>query len=246
MNRNDGYIYVGPLVETGITVDLTSGGPANGHLPTGHLVDAGQTYTMDRGWYLRVFKPLIDWLGALLALVVTAPIMAIVALAVFITMGSPVILRQDRVGLHGKVFSLFKFRTMAPDQRTTQVGFVGEDRRVTHKSADDPRITPLGGVLRRTRLDELPQFLNVLTGDLSLVGPRPEMVPIVALYEPWQHRRHAVKPGITGLWQISDTGDKLLFECTAMELEYLDSVSMATDLSIVLRTLPAMARRSGI
>ena len=105
--------------------------------------------------------------GAFLALIVTAPIMAVVALAIFITMGSPVILRQDRVGLFGKVFTLYKFRTMAPDQRTTQVEFVGDDRRLTHKSANDPRITPLGGLLRRTRLDELPQFFNVLQGRLE-------------------------------------------------------------------------------
>lgn len=241
MNRNEGETFVGPLVGADVEIDLTRGSP-----PAGHLFDAGQMFAMHRGWYLRAFKPLIDRVGAVLALIVTAPIMAVVALAVFVTMGSPVIIRQARVGLFGKEFTLYKFRTMAPDQRATQVEFVGDDRRRTHKSADDPRITPLGGLLRRTRLDELPQFINVLRGDLSLVGPRPEMVSIVALYEPWQHRRHAVKPGITGIWQISDTGDKLLFECTQMELEYLEDVSLTTDFSIVLRTLPAMARRSGI
>ena len=241
MNRNDGDTYVGPLTWTDIEIDLTRESPAGGH-----LVDAHQTYAMHRGSYLRFFKPLIDRMGAVLALVITAPLMAVVAVAIFISMGHPVILRQDRVGLYGKVFTLYKFRTMAPDQRTTQVEFVGENRRLTHKSANDPRITPLGGLLRRTRLDELPQFLNVLAGDLSLVGPRPEMVAIVALYEPWQHRRHAVKPGITGLWQISDSGDKLLFECTEMELEYLEGLSFAEDLSIMARTLPAMARRGGI
>ena len=241
MNRNTGDTYVGPLTWTDIEIDLTREGPAGGH-----LVDASQTYAVHRGLYMRLFKPLIDRVGALLALVVTAPLMAVVALAIFISMGNPVILRQDRVGHFGRVFRLYKFRTMSPDQRTQHVEFVGEDRRFTHKSANDPRITPLGGLLRRTRLDELPQFLNVLMGDLSLVGPRPEMVPIVALYEPWQHRRHAVKPGITGLWQISDTGDKLLFECTELELEYLEELSFTADVSIMFRTLPAMARRSGI
>ena len=241
MNRNEGETSVGPMVGTDLEVDLTGGSPA-----IAPLFDASQTYAMDRGLYLRVVKPSMDRVGALLALILVSPLIAIVAVAIFITMGSPVILRQQRVGLFGKAFTLYKFRTMAPDRRGSEAGFVGDDRRRTHKSADDPRITPLGRLLRRTRLDELPQFINVLRGDLSLVGPRPEMVSIVALYEPWQHRRHAVKPGITGLWQISETGDKLLFECTEMELEYLKDVSLSADFSIMLRTLPVMARRGGI
>ena len=241
MNRDEGESLVGPMLGTDIEIDLTGGSPA-----MAPLVDASQTYAMDRGLYLRVLKPTLDRVGALLALIVVAPLMAFIALAIFVTMGAPVVLRQNRVGLFGRVFTLYKFRTMAPDRRGLQGEFVGDDRRHTHKSADDPRITPLGRFLRRTRLDELPQFVNVLVGDLSLVGPRPEMVSIVALYESWQHRRHAVKPGITGLWQISDTGDKLLFECTEMELVYLEDVSLSADLSIMLRTLPAMARRGGI
>jgi lipopolysaccharide/colanic/teichoic acid biosynthesis glycosyltransferase len=135
---------------------------------------------------------------------------------------------------------------MEPDRRRVQLNWVGEDRRKTHKSADDPRITALGRWLRATRLDEIPQFYNVVRGDLSLVGPRPELTSVVAEYEPWQHRRHAVKPGITGVWQISDTGDALLRDCTEMELAYLAEVSFKTDLSIVLRTFPALLRGSGI
>ncbi len=241
MNRNEGETSIGPMVGTDLEIDLTGGNPT-----VAPLFDASQTYALHRGFYLRVIKPSLDRVGALLALIVVAPLIALIALAVVITMGFPVILRQKRVGIFGKVFILYKFRTMAPDRRGSQGEFVGEDRRRTHKSADDPRITPLGRLLRRTRLDELPQFINVLRGDLSLVGPRPEMVSIVALYEPWQHRRHAVKPGITGLWQISDTGDKLLFECTQMELEYLEDLSLSADLSIMLRTLPVMAKRGGI
>jgi len=241
MIGNEGEASVGPMVGADLEIDLTGSSPA-----IAPLFDASQTYAMHRGLYIRVVKPALDRIGALLALIVIWPIIAIVAIAIFITMGSPVILRQQRVGLFGKVFTLYKFRTMAPDRRGSQTEFVGDERRRTHKSANDPRITPLGGLLRRTRLDELPQFINVLLGDVSLVGPRPEMVSIVAQYEPWQHRRHAVKPGITGLWQISETGDKLLFECTQMELEYLEDVSLSADLSIMLRTLPVMARRGGI
>lgn len=241
MNRNESETFVGPMVGTDLEIDLTGGNPA-----IAPLFDASQMYAIRRGFYLRVVKPSLDRVGALVGLILVSPLIAVVALAIFITMGFPVILRQQRVGIFGTVFTLYKFRTMAPDRRGSQAEFVGEDRRRTHKSADDPRITPLGRLLRRTRLDELPQFINVLRGDLSLVGPRPEMVSIVAQYEPWQHRRHAVKPGITGLWQISETGDKLLFECTQMELEYLEDVSLSADFSIMLRTLPVMARRGGI
>ena len=104
----------------------------------------------------------------------------------------------------------------------------------THKSAADPRITELGRWLRATRLDELPQLINVVRGDLSMVGPRPELVSVVYQeYEPWQHRRHAVKPGLTGMWQVAYWGDKRLHECTEFELQYLEQISIATDLRIL-------------
>jgi lipopolysaccharide/colanic/teichoic acid biosynthesis glycosyltransferase len=210
------------------------------------LLDAGIVFSFQAGAYLRWFKPAIDRILGLIALILTAPLLLVVAVTVWVAMDSPIFIAQDRVGLRGRVFRLWKFRTMEPDRRSTQLRWIGEDRRKTHKSAEDPRITPLGRWLRAFRLDELPQFLNVVKGDLSLVGPRPELVSVVAEYEAWQHRRHAVKPGVTGLWQISDDGDKLLRDCTALELEYLDSISLATDLSILLRTLPAMFRRAGI
>ena len=222
-------------------IDLTGGSPV-----VAPLFDADKTYALERDLYLHRIKPGIDRVFGLLALLIATPLLAVIAVVVWVAMGSPVLLAQDRVGHQGKVFRLWKFRTMVPDRRTYQMEWVGENRRQTHKSADDPRITPLGRWLRATRLDELPQFVNVVLGDLSLVGPRPEMVSVVAQYEAWQHRRHAVKPGITGLWQISDQGEKLLRDCTEMELVYLDRISLGTDLWIILRTLPAMFRRRGI
>jgi len=241
MNRDKSNVLFGSFVETKTEIDLTGQTPAV--VP---LFDANQIYDIRRGAYLTIIKPILDRIGGLLALIVLFPLLIVISSAVWVAMGSPVILKQDRVGQFGQVLKLYKFRTMSPDRRGTQVEFIGENRRQTHKSADDPRITPLGRWLRATRMDEIPQFINVVTGELSLVGPRPEMVALVAQYEPWQHRRHAIKPGVTGLWQVSDRGDKLLKECTEMELEYLDSISLRTDLSILLRTLPAMARRSGI
>lgn len=202
--------------------------------------------TRMQGTYERLVKPTLDVLGALVLLIVTAPLFLAAAIAVRVTMGSPVILRQDRVGAGGKVFSIFKFRTMEPDRRRNAVPFVGEDRRRTHKHPNDPRMTPVGRFLRRWSLDELPQFVNVLRGEMSLVGPRPEMVEIVANYEPWQHERHLVKPGVTGPWQVSDRGEKPLHECTEQDIEYLRSLSAWSDLRILALTpLAALGLRRG-
>jgi lipopolysaccharide/colanic/teichoic acid biosynthesis glycosyltransferase len=228
-----------PAVEN--QVDVTAPVPA-----VRPLIDATEIYAIRRGVYLKWVKPVLDRIGGVVALVLLSPLLIVIAAAIRVSMGRPVLLIQPRVGRHGKVFTLYKFRTMKPDRRRVQVEYIGENRRLVHKSAQDPRITSLGRWLRATRLDELPQFINVVRGDLSLVGPRPEMVQIVAGYEQWQHRRHAVKPGVTGLWQISDRGDKLLVDCTEMELEYLERITLLGDLEILAATLPAMFRRNGI
>jgi lipopolysaccharide/colanic/teichoic acid biosynthesis glycosyltransferase len=225
----------------GVSLDIT------GEIPLfAAPVDATRAFSLPPGIYVDWVKPAIDRLIGLAALVLGIPIYVLIGLAIWVAMDSPVLIAQDRVGRHGTVFRLWKFRTMEPDRRHSRLPWLGEDRRKTHKSAEDPRITGLGRWLRATRLDELPQFINVVKGELSLVGPRPELVSIVASYEPWQHRRHAIKPGVTGVWQISNNGTTLLRECTQMELAYLESVSFKTDLGILLRTLPAMIRRSGI
>lgn len=206
-----------------------------------------QLFVLRRGAYLRGGKRAIDLAGALLGLIIAAPAMVLIAAAIAISMGRPVIIRQRRLGRYNATFTLFKFRTMDRDRREEQMPFIGGDRRRVHKSANDPRITSLGGWLRATRFDELPQLFNVVKGDLSLVGPRPELLEVAtAHYEPWQYRRHAVKPGLTGIWQVSDMGEQRLHDCTEMELVYLDEVSLATDLKIILKTIPAMIRKRGI
>jgi lipopolysaccharide/colanic/teichoic acid biosynthesis glycosyltransferase len=209
-------------------------------------LDAANVFSIPSSTYLRWVKPTLDRLAGLAALILLLPVLMVVGLAVWIAMDSPILLAQERVGRYGRVFRMWKFRTMEEDRRRHQMRWVGEDRRKTHKSAEDPRITRFGRFLRATRLDELPQFINVALGHISLVGPRPELPAVVVDYEPWQHRRHAVKPGITGLWQVSDRGDKLLKDCTELELQYLESVSFTTDCRILARTLPALMRRSGI
>lgn len=199
------------------------------------------------GGYERAWKPVLDRAGGVILTVMALPLMLWIALKIWATMGSPVLLRQRRVGLSGRPFTMYKFRTMVPDRRCHQQPFAGPERRKVHKSPDDPRITNVGRFLRKWSLDELPQLFNVVRGDMSLVGPRPELVEVVEThYEPWQHRRHQVKPGITGLWQISERDNGLMYQHTELDLAYLDRLSLLTDLKILLLTVPvALGYRRG-
>ena len=191
-------------------------------------------------------KPVIDRFGALILLLLALPILLLVALAVFVRLGSPVLLRQPRVGKDGQVFGVYKFRTMKPDRRRSHLA-VPEDRRRTHKHPEDPRLVGLGRFLRKWSLDELPQLLNVVLGDMSLVGPRPELVSIVSRhYAPWQHARHQVKPGLTGLWQVTERSVGEMHEHTHVDLEYVEHLNARTDFRILLLTIPAvLGRRQG-
>lgn len=190
--------------------------------------------------YEKWVKPVLDRLGGLIGVVLLAPLIAGVAAVVRLRLGRPVILKQKRVGQHGRVFPVYKFRTMRHDSRQAQRPFIGRDRRITHESAEDPRHTPLGSFLRRWSLDELPQLVNVLRGQMSLVGPRPELVEVVAKYEPWQHLRHLVKPGLAGVWQLEARTEGPMYRATEFDLEYVDRLSFRTDLGILARTLPAL------
>ena len=190
--------------------------------------------------YERAVKPLLDRVLAGLLVLPLLPALAVVSLVVLVSLGRPVLLRQPRVGLGGRVFPMLKFRTMSPDRREARLPYVGADRRVVHKHPDDPRHTRVGRFLRRWSLDELPQLLNVLRGDLSLVGPRPELVDIVDRYEPWQHRRHDVKPGLTGLWQVTARDAGVMHEHVEIDLAYLERLCLRTDVEILLRTVPAV------
>ena len=149
------------------------------------------------------------------------------------------------LGRGGRVFTMYKFRTMHPDRRMARLR-VAPERRLTHKHPQDPRLTALGRFLRKWSLDELPQLWNVARGDMSLIGPRPELVDIVDRYESWQHERHAVKPGLTGLWQVLARGDGPMHENTHLDLAYVRQVRFTTDCKILLHTIPALlGRRTG-
>lgn len=197
------------------------------------------TIVISGSGYVRFVKPVFDFVAALVLFILTLPVALAVAIAVYAEFGRPIFFRQPRVGRGGRVFAVNKFRTMEADRRGQDgSAFRGSDRRSTHKSEHDPRIRPVGRFLRKWSFDELPQLTNVLAGHMSLVGPRPEMVQIVERYEGWQHARHRVKPGITGLWQVS-AREVPMHEATHIDLEYVERLSFLEDLRILARTLPA-------
>ena len=165
--------------------------------------------------------------------------MAGIAGVVAVTLGHPVLFRQRRVGLDGEVFEVLKFRTMRPDRRSRALDVI-HDRRLTHKTPKDPRHTRVGRFLRRYSLDELPQLINVVRGEMSIVGPRPELESVVAAYPPGLEQRHLVKPGLTGLWQVSARGDGPMHENGQWDLDYVERASFRTDVAILVRTPRAL------
>ena len=198
-----------------------------------------------QGAYVRTWKPCADRLLSIFLIIVAAPIMALIALLVRVSLGPNVIFRQQRVGIHGSSFDVLKFRTMLPDRRQANVPISFPDRRCTHKSGADPRHTIIGRFLRRWSLDELPQLFNVVRGQMSLVGPRPELPSVVARYQAWQHERHEVKPGLTGLWQVRARGRGPMELHTDFDIEYARSICFALDFWILMGTAMALLRRRG-
>ncbi|MFN8161812.1 MAG: sugar transferase [Solirubrobacterales bacterium] len=175
------------------------------------------------------------------------PLLAAIALAILIDGGRPVLFRQRRAGRLGRPFTVYKFRTMVPDAEDRLAELIDLENldEPAFKIPDDPRVTRIGRFLRRSSLDELPQFANVLLGDMSLVGPRPEEEAVVALYDERQRARLKVRPGITGPMQVYGRGDLSFEERLALERDYLDNVSITGDLAILLRTPRAMVRGDG-
>jgi len=205
-------------------------------LSVSHVGPRGVPVVHDPGFYERWLKSVLDFVVGVVLSVLLLPVIVLVAVAVMVSVGRPVMFRQTRVGRFGQEFTVLKFRTMAPDRRGGVEPFGGVDRRVSHKSDVDPRHTEVGRFLRKWSLDELPQFWNVARGEMSVVGPRPELPSVVGRYEPWQHRRHEVRPGLTGLWQVSARGDGPMHEATGIDIEYVENVSFVGDLSLLFKT----------
>ena len=197
------------------------------------------------GVYDRFFKRCIDLVGSLLCLVILLPVIAGVALAVRLMLGPNIFFCQERVGRNGKTFRMIKFRSMQHDRRSDNADFDGSDRRQTHKSLNDPRHTPVGRFIRKWSLDELPQLFNVAKGDMSLVGPRPELVRVAQAHNLVEHPRHLVRPGITGLWQVSRERSSLLHENVHIDTQYVTHVTFAGDVKILLRTVGAVLHARG-
>jgi exopolysaccharide biosynthesis polyprenyl glycosylphosphotransferase len=186
-------------------------------------------------------------LSVVLGAVAVVPV-TLAALLIRLTSKGPALFRQTRVGLNGRPFTLVKLRTMVEnaEERLSEVAHLNEHEGPVFKSAHDPRLTTLGRLIRRFSLDEIPQLWNVLRGEMSLVGPRPPLPEEVARYERWQRRRLSMKPGVTGLWQVSGRNEISRFEeWTNLDLAYIDNWSLALDAKILLRTIPAVLSGRG-
>ncbi|MCK6550082.1 sugar transferase [Myxococcota bacterium] len=196
---------------------------------------------------LLFVKRLMDIFGALVALTLASPVMIAVAIGIKLSSKGPVMFRQIRSGRNGRTFTMYKFRSMVQDAeaRRAQLLHLNEMSGPVFKITRDPRVTRIGAFIRKTSLDELPQLFNILFGDMSLVGPRPPLPSEVKQYKPWQRRRLSVKPGLTGLWQVSGRNNIDFEQWMALDLRYIDNWSLWLDLKILLKTFPAVVLRSG-
>jgi len=221
-----------------MVADITTLGSALEHLPT------------PSSGYVRT-KRALDVIIALTALILLAPLLLVISLAVYLDSGRPVFFRQRRVGYLGRPFVIVKFRSMRKDadeavhQRYVASLFTNAPSASVFKISNDARVTRLGAFLRRASLDELPQLWNVLRGDMSLVGPRPDVPYSVSEYAPWVRGRLAATPGITGLWQVRGRSALSPDEMFRLDLDYVAQRSLVLDLQILMRTVPAVIAARG-
>ena len=187
------------------------------------------------GLYCKLIKRFMDFLIAALSIIIFSPLLIILAILVRVKLGGPVIFKQERPGLNGKVFKLYKFRTMtdAKDENGNLLD-------------DEYRLTSFGKKLRSTSLVELPELYNILKGDMSIVGPRPLLVKYLPLYNDEQKRRHDVRPGLTGLAQVSGRNAITWTEKFNKDIEYVDNVSLGLDISIFFKTIYCVLKKEGI
>jgi exopolysaccharide biosynthesis polyprenyl glycosylphosphotransferase len=234
-------------------VKLTVVPPTRGIFGTAtHLGHVADLPLLDYNtWYVSpstlALKRIFDVVLSTVGLVLSAPLFLLIALAVFLDDGRPVLFRQLRAGENGRAFRIFKFRTMVRDAEAmlSQLVALDELSEPIFKLKADPRVTRIGRFLRRTSLDELPQLINVLRGEMSIVGPRPEVVDLVERYAPEHEVRLRVKPGITGPWQVYGRSELTFEEMISVEREYVENLSLGRDLRIVLMTIPAVFGRRG-
>jgi exopolysaccharide biosynthesis polyprenyl glycosylphosphotransferase len=214
---------------------------AHGNMPLIYL--SGPSYSRAR----TIRRAVFDRCFAALVLVAASPVLLLAALAIRLTSRGPVFYRSERIGAHGVPFEMFKFRTMVLDADQVREELVKHNIGAgpLFKMRDDPRVTPIGRLLRRFSIDEIPQFYNVLRGDMSIVGPRPPLRAEVDTYDETVMRRLLVKQGITGLWQVSGRSDLSWEDSVRLDIDYVENWSMMRDLQIILQTLRAVLARDG-
>ena len=197
--------------------------------------------------YQRMIKRVFDLVVVVLVMPISLVLLVLSSLAVLVFDGRPVFFIQERVGENGKIFGVYKFRTMivGADKQLTEEGKDQDLNRINHKRPDDPRVTNIGKFLRRTSLDELPNLINVIRGDMSLVGPRPELPLLVEKYESWQRKRFTMPPGMTGWWQVTGRSDKPMHLNTEDDLYYIQHYSLGLDLLILWKTIWVVLRGKG-
>jgi lipopolysaccharide/colanic/teichoic acid biosynthesis glycosyltransferase len=205
-----------------------------------HVLPAG-----NRSLAYRVCKRMLDIVGALALLALLSPIMLVTLLVLIVTTGARPIFCQQRLGFCGRPFCMFKFRTMVINAEKIRHLVANRHSGPIFKNEDDPRITRIGRWLRSLSIDETPQLFNVLLGHMSLVGPRPPLAAEVALYEPWQRQRLAVKPGLTCLWQVAGRSEISFEDWMHMDIWYTENQTLRTDLELLLRTPKSVLSRRG-
>ena len=195
-----------------------------------------------------IVKRVMDIMGGIVGLVITAIAFIFVAPAIWIEDKGPVFFSQKRVGKNGRIFKIYKFRSMYVDaeERKQELMKNNEMSGAMFKMKDDPRITKVGKFIRKTSIDELPQFFNILKGDMSLVGTRPPTIDEVNVYENWHRRRLSIKPGLTGLWQVSGRNQINDFDdVVKYDLEYIDNWSVLLDIKLILKTIFVVFKGTG-
>jgi lipopolysaccharide/colanic/teichoic acid biosynthesis glycosyltransferase len=192
-------------------------------------------------------KRLMDIVGSLIAIPISAPLIAVAAVVVKLDSPGPVFFSQERAGENGKTFTIYKLRTMVVNAEELLDDLIDLDtlEEPAFKLKDDPRVTPVGSFLRRWSIDELPQFVNVLKGEMSLVGPRPEESRLVRRYSQWHRLRLRAKPGLTGPVQINGRGDLPLEDRVHLEVDYINNYTLWKDLSILIKTIPVVVLGNG-
>lgn len=230
-----------------VPVDVVRYSLGRGHIEDLDTVPMLSLVSSPSGHLALVAKRAFDLVISAVLLVLLAPVHAIVLVVLMVIQGRPLFYRQLRGGLNGRPFVVLKFRTMidGAEAQQSELLELNERKGPAFKLTNDPRITPFGRFLRKTSIDELPQLWNVLTGDMSLVGPRPQPISEVAEYDPWHRRRLTVKPGITGLWQVTSRNDPSFDNWVDLDLYYIDRWSVWLDFKILAMTPMALIRSPG-